>query len=50
MGILDIFMVGAFVLFLIFLLRGVALQTAKKDELRDKFKKRKEDKDERAFD
>lgn len=43
---IDIFMLSAFVMFLIFLIRGVALQTAKKDELRKKFKKEKEDKNE----
>ncbi|QKF62881.1 hypothetical protein [Campylobacter mucosalis] len=41
MKILDIFMLVAFVLFLVFLLRGVALQTAKKDELRKKFKEKR---------
>ncbi|CAD7287675.1 hypothetical protein LMG7974_00555 [Campylobacter majalis] len=45
--ILDIVMLVAFAMFILFLIRGVAAQTMKKDEIRKKLKK---ERDERVID
>ncbi|MGH1599912.1 hypothetical protein [Campylobacter majalis] len=45
--ILDIVMLVAFAMFILFLIRGVVVQTMKKDEIRKKLKK---ERDERVVD
>lgn len=41
MQILDIFMITAFVLFLIFMIRGVILQAQEKEKAREMIRKKK---------